>query len=178
MNHYHLWGIVWVAISGIGGAIAHSPPAQADSYGANNLGGSTYLSWRTETPTEWSGGDPMLIGYACVTRDTMAAMAANAWMHRYAVYIYPQSDYLFLTPLNGVVISPNSTGGWISEEVTPAPEAELWEAASLNLAGNWFEDEFDPDGLGQACLEGGIAGGVQYLETLHGISITDESDGL
>jgi hypothetical protein len=64
-----------------GGAIATvmSPVSVlAGEYGAQNLGGSTYLTWSFIDYTSTRGQqDLMLVGYVCVTKDGLASMSAR-----------------------------------------------------------------------------------------------------
>jgi hypothetical protein len=149
----------------------------AGEYGAQNLGGSTYLTWLLldveMPPLLPNRPDKVLVGYACVTKDGLASMSQSGFIHRYAIYAEPYTDYRFLESLNGVAIAPGDAG-FVARESTPQPPADLWDYAELDGAGAWFVSDIEPDALGLACVNAGVAGALQELQQVHPVPIQME----
>ncbi|MBC7517219.1 MAG: hypothetical protein H7237_12480, partial [Alkalinema sp. FL-bin-369] len=74
--------------------------------GAKNLGGSTYFSWKIKNPISGLDNAPKIIGYACLTRDTIGGMAKNATLFRYAIRAVPKSDQWWLEYQEGLNVLP------------------------------------------------------------------------
>lgn len=147
-------------------------PALAGEYGAANLGGSAYLTWGfTETtPIPRGGTEPILRGYACVTQDTLEGMNRTATIHRYQIMLFPGGDHFYLDPLGGVSVFRAETG-FVARASTPTPERAIWDRVETDVSGSWFKPDLEPDEMGLACVNSGIAGALRSLEESHNILI-------
>lgn len=161
-------------------SVVVAPPlAIASNYEAANFGGSTYMTWRFErrlpspSPSPESASNYVQVGYACVTKDTLAGMARTAYLYRYAIMANTGTtdnsrDDLRLLPLNGVIVRP-TTQGYVAEATAPTPgEAWFENTEQLDQSSAWFKPDLEPDQLGMACVDGGIAAGLKVLERQHG----------
>ena len=139
--------------------------ALANTYGANNLGGSTYLTWVLRSSPSSPAGTA--IGHACITRDALEAMARTANIERYQILADPQGAHPTLVPLGGIIISPGSNG-FVSKALAPTPAEQIWERLELAGQGQGLRSDLTPDEMGKACVDGGIAGALKYLKANHG----------
>lgn len=152
---------------------ASASPAFAGEYGSQYFGFSTYLTWSLNDDTGTSASLESVVGYACVTKDALESMSRSGSIERYAIYADPTDNTLYLEPLNGVAIAPGN-GGFIARDAAPQPAQSIWDYAQLNAAGSWFLDDTEPDALGLACVDGGIAGALQQLQQDHAMPIRME----
>jgi hypothetical protein len=155
--------LISIVLSALAGGLGS--PAMADTYGANNLGGSTYLTWVLRSSPSRPAGTA--IGHACITRDALEAMARTANVERYQILANPQGSHPTLAPLGGVIISPNGSG-FGSKTLAPTPEQQIWERLELAGSRRGLRSDLTPDEMGKACVDGGIAGALNYLESIHG----------
>jgi hypothetical protein len=161
---------------------AHALPKDE---GANNLGGSTYFSWKIKNPISGLDNAPKVIGYACLTRDTIGGMARNAYAYRYAIKARPKSEKWWLEYQEGIVIRPrdNSVNAYNSNSSSYIGSKTASGVSSIpqlqkdvtNPETGWFQRDFEADVLGLACIDGGISSSVKHLEQTHNLNITIEN---
>ncbi|NJN85994.1 MAG: hypothetical protein HC881_06360 [Leptolyngbyaceae cyanobacterium SL_7_1] len=149
------------------GLVLSPTAAWSNEYGASNLGGSAYLSWVFfDSPR-----DP--IGYACFARDALFGMARTANMNRYAIVQVGNSNELRLEPLNAITVYPD--GERYVAEVSEVESPDIfWENVPRDETGTWFESNIEFDEFGAACVNGGIAEGLRYLEQIYDIRINQQ----
>jgi hypothetical protein len=143
--------------------------AQAAELGAKNMSGSAYFSWRLNSTAD---DNSRVIGYACLTRDTLAGMARTAYLYRYQIMVSPETGDRYFAPLQGVVIRPDGRR-LLSKSAVPSLDI-LPEIPQ----GAWIQADMSVDDLGQACIDGGIAKGMQLLAKRHGKNIKPEGGNL
>ncbi len=166
---------------------AHAFPTDE---GAKNLGGSAYFSWKIKNPISGLDNAPKVIGYACLTRDTIGGMAKNAYAYRYAIKARPKSDKWWLEYQEGILIKPNvsSPNGSSPNESSPNESSYSGTRMPSSLSSvtqlqtdvtdpetKWFKRDFGLDELGSSCINGGVSSSTDYLEKTHGINISIES---
>lgn len=154
--------------------LASSAQALPKDEGAKNLGGSMYFSWKIKNPISGLDNAPKIIGYACLTRDTIGGMAQNATMTRYAIKAVPKSDRWWLEYQEGFNVLPGD-GSYRAKRTTEGTDAKTLQKNVTNAETGWFKRDFEADVLGLACINGGLAGGVKQLEKAHDIKITVEN---
>jgi hypothetical protein len=173
MNFLH-HNLVYSFISVLFLSIAPMAQALPKDEGAKNLSGSAYFSWKIKNPISALDNAPKVIGYGCHTRDTIDGMAKNAYVYRYAIKAQPKSEKWWLEYQEGVTITPTAKG--YSAKKLPAPESiAQFQADVTNADTGWFKKDFEADGMGVACLEGGIPAALQQLEQTHNITVTVEN---
>ncbi len=161
---------------------AHALPKDE---GANNLGGSAYFSWEIKNPISGLDNAPKVIGYACLTRDTIGGMAKNAYAYRYAIKARPKSEKWWLEYQEGILIKPRDhsanthntpTSSYIGNKMASGVSSPTQLQKDVtNPQTGWFQRDFEADGLGLACLDGGISSSVKHLEKTHNLKITIEN---
>ena len=155
-------------------ALASAAQALPKDEGAKNLGGSTYFSWKIKNPISGLDNAPKIIGYACLTRDTIGGMAKNATLSRYAIRAVPKSDQWWLEYQEGFNVLPGDTS-YRTKRVTEGIDAKTLQNDVTNVETGWFKRDFEVDVLGLACINGGLSGVVKQLEKTHDIKITVEN---
>ena len=155
-------------------ALASAAQALPKDEGAKNLGGSTYFSWKIKNPISGLDNAPKIIGYACLTRDTIGGMAKNATLSRYAIRAVPKSDQWWLEYQEGFNVLPGDTS-YRAKRVTEGIDAKTLQNDVTNVETGWFKRDFEVDVLGLACINGGLSGVVKQLEKTHDIKITVEN---
>lgn len=146
-------------------ALVLSPTAaQSNEYGAANLGGSAQLSWVLFE----SANHP--IGYACFSRDALFGMARTAYMNRYAIVQVGESEQLRLEPLAAITVYPDGDQYIAETSEVESPDI-FWETVPRDQTGVWFASDMQFDEFGAACVNGGMAGGLRYLEQVYEIRI-------
>lgn len=155
-------------------ALASSAQALPKDEGAKNLGGSTYFSWKIKNPISGLDNAPKVIGYACLTRDTIGGIAKNATLSRYAIKAVPKSDRWWLEYQEGFDVLPGDTS-YRAKRTIEGMDAKTLQKEVTNAETGWFKRDFEVDALGFACINGGISGVVKHLEKTHVIKITVEN---
>lgn len=155
-------------------ALASSAQALPKDEGAKNLGGSTYFSWKIKNPISGLDNAPKIIGYACLTRDTIGGMAQNATLSRYAIRAVPKSDQWWLEYQEGFTVLPGD-GSYRIKRTPEGMDAKTLQKNVTNAETGWFKRDFEADVLGLACINGGLSGVVKQLENAHDIKITVEN---
>ena len=156
-------------------ALASSAQALPKDEGAKNLGGSTYFSWKIKNPISGLDNAPKIIGYACLTRDTIGGMAQNATLSRYAIRAVPKSDRWWLEYQEGFNVLPGDNNSYGAKRPTEGIDAKILQEEVTNVETGWFKRDFEADVLGLACIDGGLSGAVKHLEKTHDIKITVEN---
>ena len=154
-------------------ALASSAQALPKDEGAKNLGGSTYFSWKIKNPISGLDNAPKIIGYACLTRDTIGGMAQNATLSRYAIRAVPKSDQWWLEYQEGFNVLPGD-GSYLAKRTIESIDVKTLQKDVTNPKTGWFKRDFEADVLGLACIDGGISGIVNHLEKTHDIKIIVE----
>jgi hypothetical protein len=154
-----------------------APSAQAlpTNEGAKNLGGSTYFSWKIKNPISGLDNAPKVIGYACLTRDTIGGMAKNAYAYRYAIKARPKSEQWWLEYQDGIAIAANESRYSGTRMTSPLLSITQLQTDVTDGETGWFKRDFDLDDLGQSCINGGVSSAMEYLEKTHGINIRIET---
>ena len=155
-------------------ALASAAHALPKDEGAKNLGGSTYFSWKIKNPISGLDNAPKIIGYACLTRDTIGGMAKNATLSRYAIKAVPKSDQWWLEYQEGFNVLPGD-GSYLAKRTIEGIDAKTLQKNVTNAETGWFKRDFEADVLGLACINGGLSGIVNHLEKTHDIRITVEN---
>ena len=155
-------------------ALASAAQALPKDEGAKNLGGSTYFSWKIKNPISGLDNAPKIIGYACLTRDTIGGMAQNATVSRYAIKAVPKSDRWWLEYQEGFNVLPGD-GNYRAKKLTEGTDAKTLQKSVTNAETGWFKRDFEADVLGLACIDRGLSGVVKHLEKTHNIKITVEN---
>lgn len=137
--------------------------AIAGDYQATHLGGPSFLTWRFNS--DFSGG------YLCLTHDALFRMARTTYAYRYEI-VDVAGETFTLRPVSGIVIT-NEGSYYTVEESEPMPVAELMNSPMRNSEGGWFIDNSPPENVGKACVDGGIAGLVQYVEQAYEINLPE-----
>jgi hypothetical protein len=162
-----------VLVAGLLVSIVVPSLAIASSYKAANFGGSTYMTWRfaARSPDRTAAPESnyVQVGHACVTKDTLEGMARTAFIYRYSIMKNTgAAGDLKLLPLNGVLVRPGVQG--YAVETTAPASGETWlDNAQMDAATAWVQADLEPDDLGIACVDGGIASGLKVLEQRHGM---------
>jgi hypothetical protein len=166
--------LAYTLISSLFLSIAPMAQALPKDEGAKNLSGSAYFSWKIKNPISALDNAPKVIGYGCHTRDTIGGMAKNAYVYRYAIKAQPKSEKWWLEYQEGLSITPTAKG--YSAKKIPAPESIAQFQADVTDANTgWFKKDFEADGMGAACVDGGISAAVKQLEETHQITVTVEN---
>ena len=155
-------------------ALASSAQALPKDEGAKDLGGSTYFSWKIKNPISGLDNAPKIIGYACLTHDTIGETAKNATFSRYAIKAVPKSDRWWLEYREGFNVLPGDTG-YRAKRTIEDTDAKTLQKNVTDADTRWFKRDFEMDALGFACINGGISGVVKQLEKTHNIQITVEN---
>ena len=170
LNHHVTYSLIGV----LSIAVASSAQALPKDEGAKNLGGSTYFSWKIKNPISGLDNAPKIIGYACLTRDTIGGMAQNATVSRYAIKAVPKSDRWWLEYQEGFNVLPGD-GSYRAKRTPESTDAKTLQKNVTNAETGWFKRDFEADVLGLACINGGLSGVVKQLEKTHDIKITVEN---
>lgn len=136
--------------------------AIAGDYQATHLGGPSFLTWRFNS--DFSGG------YLCLTHDALLGMARTTYASRYE--IVDTGEVFQLRPLSGLTIT-NTGNAYTVEEATPMPVSEIMNTAPQQSEGYWFADNAAPEEVGKACVDGGMAGLLQYVEQAYEINLPE-----
>ncbi len=173
LNHYLSRSVTCSLIGVLSIALASVAQALPKDEGAKNLGGSTYFSWKIKNPISGLDNAPKIIGYACITRDTIGGMAKNATVSRYAIKAVPRSDRWWLEYQEGFNVMPGDES-YRAKRTIEGMDAKTLQKDVTNPETGWFKRDFEADVLGLACINGGISGIVNHLEKTHDIKITVE----
>jgi hypothetical protein len=140
-----------------------SSPQSNGQKGAVNLGGSSYFSWGLLKPESRDNSQSQVVmGYACRTQNQLEGIAQRASVSRYVIKRGRGSDDWWLESLGGAVIKP-TPNGYASETVEGIGGSELKQYVT-DASSGWLKRDMDVDGLGNACINGGIASALKYIQ--------------
>jgi hypothetical protein len=155
--------------SGIAQVVAPSQPSSTSSPQANgqkgavNLGGSSYFSWGLLKPESRDNNQSQIVmGYGCQTQNQLEGISQRASVSRYVIKRGRGSDDWWLESLGGVVVRP-TPNGYVSEKVEGISSSELKRYITDSSSG-FLKRDMDVDGLGNACINGGIQGALNYIQ--------------
>jgi hypothetical protein len=155
--------------SGISQVVAPSQPSSTSSPQANgqkgavNLGGSSYFSWGLLKPESRDNTQAQIVmGYGCQTQNQLEGISQRASMSRYVIKRGRGSDDWWLESLGGVVVRP-TPNGYVSEKVEGISSSKLKRYITDSSSG-FLKRDMDVDGLGNACINGGIQGALNYIQ--------------
>jgi hypothetical protein len=155
--------------SGIAQVVTPSQPSSTSSPQANgqkgavNLGGSSYFSWGLLKPESRDNTQAQIVmGYGCQTQNQLEGISQRASMSRYVIKRGRGSDDWWLESLGGVVVRP-TPNGYVSEKVEGISSSELKRYITDSSSG-FLKRDMDVDGLGNACINGGIQGALNYIQ--------------
>jgi hypothetical protein len=176
---YQVWGkardydvIVAIANSAVSAGDRSNPSVQtADNRssqangqkGAVNLGGSSYFSWGLLKPESRDNNQSQIVmGYGCQTQNQLEGISQRASVSRYVIKRGRGSDDWWLESLGGVVVRP-TPNGYVSEKVEGISSSELKRYVT-DASSGFLKRDMDVDGLGNACINGGIQGALNYIQ--------------
>ncbi|HEY9628455.1 MAG TPA: hypothetical protein V6C84_14230 [Coleofasciculaceae cyanobacterium] len=154
--------------------------SQSPERSARLIDNQTDLSWVLNGEEDGQGR----LGYACLTRNRLMADAGASFITRYAI-VRNASGELTLTPIIAAKVIRQGQGyvslsdRYVVEALEPMAEASIWQIVRHRTMrmNRPFEPgltaENQPRELGQACLDGGIAGSIDWLERTNNITIED-----
>ena len=155
-------------------AISASAMALPRDEGTKNLGGSAYFTWKIRNPISALDNAPKVIGYGCYTRDSIHDLSKTTVLHRYAIKASPKSEQWWLTYSEGLMIEPIENG-YSATKTLPDISVTQFQTNVTNLETGWLKRDLDANELGLACVNGGLAGAMKYLEQIHRITISVEN---
>jgi pimeloyl-ACP methyl ester carboxylesterase len=131
--------------------------------GAVNLGGSSYFSWGLLKPESRDNSQPQIVmGYACQTQNQLQGISKRASVTRYVIKRGRGTDDWWLESLGGVAVIPTDSG-YIPKKISGTSGNELKQYVTDSSSG-WLKRDMDVDGLGNACLNGGIQSALKYIQ--------------
>jgi hypothetical protein len=144
--------------------VADNRSSQANGQkGAVNLGGSSYFSWGLLKPESRDNNQSQIVmGYGCQTQNQLEGISQRASVSRYVIKRGRGSDDWWLESLGGVVVRP-TPNGYVSEKVEGISSSELKRYVT-DASSGFLKRDMDVDGLGNACINGGIQGALNYIQ--------------
>lgn len=161
-----LFGLVAVSIA----LVSVQKEAIAASEGAARLGGSTYFAWRVTNP---AGSSSRVIGYGCLIRDQISGISKMASVERYEIKRSKGSDEWWIESLGGFVVKPGDEGYQVVRVKASGRSGALSLVQVLqDRETGWLRNDSQVDGLGKACVNGGLGSAVKVINQLHDLSVT------
>ncbi len=131
--------------------------------GAVNLGGSSYFSWGLLKSGSRDNDQPQIImGYACQTQNQLQGISKRASVTRYVIKRGRGTDDWLLESLGGVVVKPTDIG-YVPEKISGISGNKL-KPYVTDASSGWLKRDMDVDGLGSACINGGVQGALSYIQ--------------
>jgi hypothetical protein len=131
--------------------------------GAVNLGGSSYFSWGLLKPESRDNSQPQIVmGYACQTQNQLQGISKRASATRYVIKRGRGTDDWWLESLGGIAVIPTDSG-YVPKKISGTSGNDLKQYVTDSSSG-WLKRDMDVDGLGNACLNGGIQSALKYIQ--------------
>ncbi len=98
-------------------------------------------------------------------------MAKDAYASRYAIKAKPKSTQWRLEFQEGISIRPDAKGQFKIFSIADGTSVEQLQQDITNPETGWIKRDFEMDGLGRACVQGGISSALQAIESTHNLQL-------